>query len=228
MSSQNGMSMRASIGEVIKLVNKIKKGLRAQKRLQDQRHRKIMDDCRVDFIKYEKQIDILESSFGKFEQMVKIEEPVLISRRQEFANRKAELQTRKTHLVNITREDKRLAEKFQENMKEHDQVKSLIYKARSIMNHAFKTHGKSSETKNSKSFLQMSSQALSRLHATLTNFSPRKNHGFAHGYMAIFAHIARVVERKSVHADMDMVDIILRIFNDVLENVDRSREIEIK
>jgi len=98
----------------------------------------------------------------------------------------------------------------------------MMVKARKIMTDAFR--------KGSKNFLQVKTSAFAQLSTHIKAFKPLEEHRISHGYAQIFNVIAMIAERAQAPtvADSHMVDTILRIFDDIEENLETSLAIERK
>lgn len=80
--------------------------------------------------------------------------------------------------------------------------------------------------KKDEAFLEVKTTAFSRLSTHIMAFKPLKEVGVSHGYHEIFKIIAQIADRAPVAANSDMVDTILRIFDDIEENLETSLAIE--
>jgi hypothetical protein len=120
------------------MVRDVRKGLRKQKENMDNAHKKYADACRKDFNEFERRIDTLEASFEKFKKLKLMDGPVLEDRQQEQKNRKKELEERQEQHDTLVAENDVNKLRYQEVVKEHGEVRSMIHQARAIMKDAFK------------------------------------------------------------------------------------------
>merc|ERR1712110_1235200 len=102
---------------------------------------------------------------------------------------------------------------------EHAAVRTMMHQARSIITEAFKVE-------EAADFLQVKTSALSKLSTHIRAFKPLTEQGLSHGYAQIFNVIAMIAERAPTVANQGMVDTLLRIFDDIEENLETSLAIE--
>ena len=67
---------------------------------------------------------------------------------------------------------------------------------------------------------------MSKLSSHIRAFKPLADQGLSHGYAQIFNVIAMIAERSNQVANKGMVDTLLRIFDDIEENLETSLAIE--
>ena len=96
----------------------------------------------------------------------------------------------------------------------------MIHQARAIMTEAFKKNN------GGESFLETQSQAFAKLSKKIRGFKAKTKQGVSHGYLKIITVIAMVAERAPTQANQGNVDTILRILDDVEENIETSLSIE--
>jgi len=93
----------------------------------------------------------------------------------------------------------------------------MMHQARSIITEAFKGDA---------GFLQVKTSAMNKLATHIKAFKPLADQGLSHGYAQIFNVIAMIAERAPQVANQGMVDTLLRIFDDIEENLETSLSIE--
>jgi len=75
-------------------------------------------------------------------------------------------------------------------------------------------------------FLQMETSAYSQVGKILSEFTPTTEKGPAAHFNTVLMLVQKMVERAPIQADQGMVATIVRILDDLLENLDRSWAIE--
>jgi len=120
-------------------------------------------------------------------------------------------------LASLDEENQRLIDAFNAAVAEHAAVRTMLHQARSIITEAF---GGNAE------FLQTSTSAFAKLSTHIKAFKPLAEQGLSHGYAQIFNVIAMIAERAPTVANQGMVDTLLRIFDDIEENLETSLAIE--
>jgi hypothetical protein len=210
-----------NIAQVTKMVEKVKAGLRKERDAASADYKSISDGCTADFSKFTADIDSFQTSKTKNGRLVQVDAPQLASRQSEKANRVSELANRNKALKSRRAENGRRVNEFKGALKEHAAVKRMMVKARKIMTEAFRHKGE---------FLQMKTSAFAKLSAHIKAFQPLKPQGISHGYAQIFNVIAMIAERAQhpAVADSSLVDTVLRIFDDIEENLQTSLDIEKK
>jgi hypothetical protein len=212
-----------NIVQVTKMVEKVKKGLRKERDEASAAYKSISDSCTGDFSKFTSDLDSYQTTKTKNERLVQVDGPQLASRLKEQSNRQSELANRQNALKNRRAENARRVKEFHGALSEHAAVKRMMIKARKIMQEAFRHKGE---------FLQLKATAFAKLSTHIKAFKPLKEQGISHGYAQIFNVIAMIAERaQSTHptvADSSLVDTVLRIFDDIEENLQTSLDIEKK
>merc|ERR1712151_102948 len=160
----------------------------------------------------------LEATVTKNQRLEMIDAPVLADRQAEQGNRQVELGQREAMLAALGEENDRLVEAFNAAVAEHAAVRTMMHQARSIIEEAFQQEAAD--------FLQVKTSALSKLSSHIRAFKPLAEQGLSHGYAQIFNVIAMTAERAPTVANQGMVDTLLRIFDDIEENLETSLAIE--
>jgi len=199
------------------MIKEVRKGLRGEAEQVAADYRVIADACRAEFDTMDRKTDSLEAVVTKNQRLEMIDGPVLDDRKTEKGNREAELGEREGMLSSLDEENARLIESFNNAVAEHAAVRTMMHQARSIITEAFKGDGE---------FLQVKTSAFSKLSTHIRAFKPLNEQGLSHGYAQIFNVIAMISERAPQVANQGMVDTLLRIFDDIEENLETSLSIE--
>jgi hypothetical protein len=214
------LKSKDNIAHVISMIKEVRKGLRDEAEQSAADYEVIADACRAEMDTFDRKTDSLEATVVKNQRLEMIDGPVLADRQAEQGNRQVELGQREAMLAALDEENARLVESFQAAVAEHAAVRTMMHQARSIIEEAF--HTESEEA----SFLQVKTSALSKLSTHIRAFKPLAEQGLSHGYAQIFNVIAMIAERAPTVANQGMVDTLLRIFDDIEENLETSLSIE--
>merc|ERR1712110_882328 len=174
---------------------------------------------RAEMDSMDRKTDALEATVTKNQRLEMIDGPVLEDRQAEQENRGVELGQREAMLAGLDEENARLIESFNQAVAEHAAVRTMTHQARSIITEAFKVEEEAA-------FLEVKTSALSKLSTHIRAFKPLAEQGLSHGYAQIFNVIAMIAERAPTVANQGMVDTLLRIFDDIEENLETSLAIE--
>jgi len=199
------------------MVKEVRKGLRNEAEAAAADYEVVADACRAEMDSMDRKTDALEATVVKNQRLEMIDAPVLADRTSEKENRVAELGEREAMLGALDEENARLVESFNAAVAEHAAVRTMMHQARAIITEAF---GRDAE------FLQTGTSAFSKLSTHIKAFKPLADQGLSHGYAQIFNVIAMIAERAPVVANQGMVDTLLRIFDDIEENLETSLAIE--
>ncbi len=192
----------------------MKKSLQQQKRDAEAKFNARNDICKADMTNLQMSINTANNQVNKYSKLIEMDAPVLADRQTELGNKEAELETRVTHKKKLEADRAVEIEVFEATVAEVNTVRNMLHQARQIIENAFQTEGE---------FLQTS--MFSRLSSTLRSFEP-KPQGLSHGYAAIFNVLAKIAERAPQQADQSMIDNIMRIFDDIEENLDNALSLE--
>lgn len=72
----------------------------------------------------------------------------------------------------------------------------------------------------------MKTSTFNKLSSHIKSWKPLADQGVSHGYGEIFKVLASIAERAPVQGDSTMVDTILRIFDDIEENLENGLAVE--
>merc|ERR1719420_346083 len=108
-----------NIGQVIGMVERVKKSLRNERDQASADFKSINDACKSDFSRFETDLDRYQTEKTKNERLVQVDEPQLASRLSEKANREGELANRNKALKARRKENARRVEEFHGALKEH-------------------------------------------------------------------------------------------------------------
>ena len=214
------LKSKDNIAHVISMIKEVRKGLRNEAQAASDEYEVIADACRAEFDAMDRKTDALDATVTKNQRLEMIDAPVLADRQAEQGNRQTELGQRTAMLEALDAENDRLVESFQAAVAEHAAVRTMMHQARSIIEEAFQTEGAEA------GFLQVKTSALNKLSTHIRAFKPLAEEGLSHGYAQIFNVIAMIAERAPTVANQGMVDTLLRIFDDIEENLETSLAIE--
>jgi len=213
------LKSKDNIAHVISMVKEVRKGLRNEAEAAAADYEVVADACRAEMDSFDRKTDALEATVTKNQRLEMIDGPVLEDRQAEQGNRQVELGQRQAMLAALDEENDRLVASFQAAVAEHAAVRTMMHQARSIIEEAFHTESEAA-------FLQVKTSALSKLSTHIRAFKPLAEQGLSHGYAQIFNVIAMIAERAPTVANQGMVDTLLRIFDDIEENLETSLAIE--
>jgi len=213
------LKSKDNIAHVISMVKEVRKGLRNEAEAAAADYEVVADACRAEMDAMDRKTDALEATVTKNQRLEMIDAPVLADRQSEQGNRQVELGQREAMLAALGEENDRLVEAFNAAVAEHAAVRTMMHQARSIIEEAFQSEGAAE-------FLQVKTSALSKLSTHIRAFKPLAEQGLSHGYAQIFNVIAMIAERAPTVANQGMVDTLLRIFDDIEENLETSLAIE--
>merc|ERR1712190_236316 len=213
------LKSKDNIAHVISMVKEVRKGLRNEAEAAAADYEVVADACRAEMDSFDRKTDALEATVTKNQRLEMIDGPVLEDRQAEQGNRQVELGQRQAMLAALDEENDRLVASFQAAVAEHAAVRTMMHQARSIITEAFQTESEAA-------FLQVKTSALSKLSTHIRAFKPLAEQGLSHGYAQIFNVIAMIAERAPTVANQGMVDTLLRIFDDIEENLETSLAIE--
>merc|ERR1712203_356678 len=213
------LKSKDNIAHVISMVKEVRKGLRAEAEAAKADYDVVADACRAEMDSMDRKTDALEATVVKNQRLEMIDAPVLADRQAEQGNRQTELGQRTAMLEALDEENARLVESFNAAVAEHAAVRTMMHQARSIITEAFQVESEAA-------FLQVKTSALSKLSTHIRSFKPLAEQGLSHGYAQIFNVIAMIAERAPTVANQGMVDTLLRIFDDIEENLETSLAIE--
>jgi hypothetical protein len=212
------LKSKDNIAHVISMVKDVRKGLRAELQGIADEYGVVADACRAEMDTFDRKTDALEATVVKNQRLEMIDGPVLADRQTEQGNRQEELGQRTDMLEKLDEENARLIEAFNGAVAEHAAVRTMMHQARSIIEEAF--GGEEA------GFLESKTSAFSKLSTHIKSFKPLNEQGLSHGYAQIFNVIAMISERANGVANQGMVDTLLRIFDDIEENLETSLAIE--
>jgi len=214
------LKSKDNVAHVVSMVKEVRKGLRTEAEGAKAEYDVIADACRSEMDTFDRKTDALEATVVKNQRLEMIDGPVLADRKQEQANRQTELGQREAMLEALDGENDRLIESFAAAVAEHAAVRTMMHQARSIITEAFHTEGAEAN------FLEVKTSALNKLSTHIRAFKPLAAEGLSHGYAQIFNVIAMIAERAPTVANQGMVDTLLRIFDDIEDNLETSLAIE--
>jgi chromosome segregation ATPase len=213
------LKSKDNIAHVVSMVKEVRKGLRNEAEAAAADYEVVADACRAEMDSMDRKTDALEATVTKNERLEMIDAPVLADRKTEQSNRQTELGQRTAMLEALGDENDRLVESFNAAVAEHAAVRTMMHQARSIIEEAFTSESEAA-------FLQVKTSAMSKLSSHIRAFKPLAEQGLSHGYAQIFNVIAMIAERAPTVANQGMVDTLLRIFDDIEENLETSLAIE--
>merc|ERR1712110_244531 len=213
------LKSKDNIAHVISMVKEVRKGLRNEAEAAAADYNVVADACRAEMDSMDRKTDALEATVTKNQRLEMIDGPVLEDRQAEQENRGVELGQREAMLAGLDEENARLIESFNGAVAEHAAVRQMMHQARSIIEEAFQTESEAA-------FLQVKTSAMAKLSSHIRAFKPLAEQGLSHGYAQIFNVIAMIAERAPTVANQGMVDTLLRIFDDIEENLETSLAIE--
>merc|ERR1712110_514829 len=214
------LKSKDQVSHVVSMVKEVRKGLRSEAEAAAADYEVVADACRAEMDAMDRKTDALEATVTKNQRLEMIDAPVLADRQAEQGNRQTELGQRTAMLGALEEENARLIEAFNGAVAEHAAVRTMMHQARSIIEEAFHTEGADA------GFLQVKTSALNKLSTHIRAFKPLAEEGLSHGYAQIFNVIAMIAERAPTVANQGMVDTLLRIFDDIEENLETSLAIE--
>jgi hypothetical protein len=215
------LKSKDNVAHVVSMIKEVRKGLRTEAETAHAEYEVIADACRSEMDTFDRKTDSLEAVVVKNQRLEMIDGPVLSDRQQEQANRQTELGQREAMLEALDAENDRLIESFAAAVAEHGAVRTMMHQARSIIEEAFQTEGAEA------GFLEVKTSAMIKLSSHIRAFKPLAAEGLSHGYAQIFNVIAMIAERsQEVVANQGMVDTLLRIFDDIEDNLETSLAIE--